>query len=129
MCRLAFSIFGNAVEISDIEKALPSPSYTVNTVTALADMYPDRHLRLVIGSDIPAETDRWKEFDTIERLARPVVINRSGFPKHSEGPVFPEVSSTDIRHRLECGLDCRGLVPTGVLEYITRRGLYVDRGV
>lgn len=129
MCRLAFDLFGGAVEVLDIEKGLPTPSYTLNTVRRLAEMYPDKRLRLVIGSDIPAETERWKDFGTIERTAAPIIINRMGAPVLSDGPVFPEVSSTAVRERFAAGLNCNGLVPNGVLRYISIRGLYAKTSV
>jgi nicotinate-nucleotide adenylyltransferase len=123
MCRLAFERFMDAVTVSDVESTLPVPSYTVNTILALHALFPADRLRLVIGSDILAETDRWKDFDRITELAPPLVLNRGGFPGGGVGN-FPKIASSDIRERLAAGDDCSDMVDQVVLSYIQGTRLY-----
>ena len=123
MCRLAFLDFGDAVLISDVESALPAPSYTINTLLELHAIYPDDRFRLVIGSDILAETDKWREFDRITEIAPPIVLNRAGFASAGDGK-FPEVSSTQVRELLASGVDCSELIHDDVFSYINRNSLY-----
>jgi len=50
--RLAEVIDPGAVAVCTIEETLPQPSYTIRTLEALDDLYPEHEFRLVIGSDI-----------------------------------------------------------------------------
>lgn len=127
MCRAAFSCFGDRVEVLDIEARLPAPSYTVQTLRRLRADRPDAGLTLVVGADIPAETDRWKDFDEVQRLARLLVVGRAGAGSGGSGPIFPDVSSTAIREALAAGRDVSGLVPRGALDLIRAEGLYGTR--
>lgn len=123
MCRIAFFQFGAAVEVSDIEAMLPTPSFTVNTITTLHAMYPTESLRLVIGSDILAETDDWKDFDRITAIAPPIVLNRAGFPGGGLGN-FPEIASSSVRDRISAGDRCTDALDGDVMNYICKFGLY-----
>lgn len=124
MCRIAFAEFGEQVVVSDIEADLPSPSYTIDTITELQRRHPSWRMRIVIGSDIPSETTKWRNFDRISQIAPPILVNRGGMPAMSDSPVFPRVSSTVVRRRLAVGLSCDGLVPAGVERFIQMRQLY-----
>lgn len=119
------------VEISRIEASLPRPSYTLETLRELARVHPDWQLRLVIGSDVLFERDKWRGFDEIEKLAPPIVLGRVGFA-HPDAPlaVLPDVSSTHVRELLrrppspETERELGALVPPSVLAYVREHGLY-----
>ncbi|HET8579256.1 MAG TPA: nicotinate-nucleotide adenylyltransferase [Methylomirabilota bacterium] len=64
-------------EVSDVELARRGPSYTVDTLTALA---PRGELHLLIGSETFLDLLTWREPRQIARLARLVVV-----PRHSTG--------------------------------------------
>ena len=126
MCRRAFAVFGARVEVSALEAQLPTPSYTVDTLRHLAEDRPEAKLRLLLGTDLLAEVDRWKAFDGVLTLAPPLWIGRDGT---AAGDVIfpfrlPDVSSTEIRRRLGTGSAAQGLIPGAVLEYIRDAGLY-----
>lgn len=123
MCRLAFGDIDARVRISLIESELPTPSFTVDTLEALQERNPDWRMRLVAGSDIPLETDRWKDFDRVTRLAPPIFVNR-GIADIPDAPVFPRVSSTTVRRRLAAGLSCVDLVGPAISDFIRAHGLY-----
>ena len=63
MCRLAFpeDIFG----VSDIEIKRGGKSYTVDTVTAVRELYPEEKIYLLIGSDQLLSFDRWYRYRDI----------------------------------------------------------------
>ena len=61
MCERAFS-HDHRVTVSSIESRLPRPSFTLNTLEALAEEHPDDSLRLVIGADVLVETQKWHRF-------------------------------------------------------------------
>jgi nicotinate-nucleotide adenylyltransferase len=131
MCRRAFATLGDRVVVSDLEREIAGPdghpSYTIETVQALAAKRPGSAFRLIIGADILAETHKWHRFAELEQLAPPLVIGRQGFawPADREKLVeLPAVSSTEVRARLTMGESAAALVPARVLEYVSERGLY-----
>ena len=46
----------------DIEMHLPIPSYTVVTLAALGEKYPDYEFSLIMGSDNLATFERWRNY-------------------------------------------------------------------
>lgn len=124
MCQSAFSIFGEKVEVLDIEGHMPQPSYTIDTLRSLRKLFPHQRLALIIGSDIPRETDKWKEFDEIKKISEVIVVRRPDFDSHGRGPLFPDISSTMVRSYIKNKLDVTDLIPKGVMDIIKRRSLY-----
>ena len=126
MCRAAFACFGRRVRVLDVEARLPRPSFTVQTLRRLHQAYPDAEFTLVMGSDIPSETARWRDFDEVRRLADLLVLPRTGAPGEAAPgvPAFPDVSSTGIRESLAAGRDVSSLVPAAVLEIVRQEALY-----
>jgi nicotinate-nucleotide adenylyltransferase len=115
------------------------PSYTVDTLRALARRWTADELWLLMGTDALAGLARWKEPEEILRLARIGAFHRE--PYVGNGLVLPPVpgladrltvfdagsvriSSTQLRADLEAGKSPAGSVPVGVAEYITKHGLY-----
>jgi nicotinate-nucleotide adenylyltransferase len=127
MCELAFAELRRA-EVSRIEAELGGASRTVRTLEALRAQLPATPLRLVIGSDLLAETSKWHAFDRIEALAPPLVVGRSGHEGGGLGGQYalPPISSTEVRRRLREGGDVSGLVPHAVVDYVRAHGLYRD---
>jgi nicotinate-nucleotide adenylyltransferase len=122
------------VHLSPIERDLPRPNYTLNTVRALSQQRPDVQLRLVVGADVLFDIDRWHQFQNIIELAPLLVLGRAGV-SHPSAPVavLPAVSSSEIRDRLaqqsaHPSADneemLRRLVPKAVIDYIFEQGLY-----
>lgn len=125
----------DGVGACDAEFALPRPSYTIDTLRVLRERHPERRFRLLVGADILPELERWKEpeaiLDEFRVLVYPregVEVARSPFAARVEAiagePPLLDVSSTEIRARLEKGEDCSALVDEKVLEYIAENGLY-----
>jgi nicotinate-nucleotide adenylyltransferase len=124
MCELAFAELSR-VAICDIERDLPPPSLTLNTLQALAKRHPGVRLRLLIGSDIVPETHAWHDFASIEKLAPPLVVQRQGYPLVDPSqPALPEVSSTEVRRRIAAGESTQCLISPMVSKYAHRRQLY-----
>jgi nicotinate-nucleotide adenylyltransferase len=126
MCRLAMAPLGPRVAVSSIERDLGGEaSRTFLTLEALAARRPDARFRVVIGSDILPEKEKWYRWSDIERIAPPLVVGRQGYPSAGAARVdIPGVSSTEIRARIERGDSIEGLVPRSVARYIEERGLY-----
>lgn len=127
LCEAAFAVLDpSRVFVSSIESELPAPSYTWRTLEEIARRLPRSTLRLVVGSDVARERDRWERIDRVEEIAPFFVVGRT---EHTIGgehaPLeLPAVSSTEVRARLEDGRDVTGLVPTRVASVIASRGLY-----
>jgi nicotinate-nucleotide adenylyltransferase len=131
MCELAFGWIPG-VSISTIEQELGGESKTLRTLEKLAEMHPAWRLRLLIGSDILTEASKWFGWDRIVELAPPFVLGRKGVmaaansgAQESERRAFlPEVSSTQVRHRLANGEDVSDLLPKTVMQYVRAHDLF-----
>ena len=119
------------VRACDFEFSLPRPSYTLNTLTALDEAYPECCFSLLIGADNWEKFDRWYKGDEI--LSRYGVIV---YPRGSESePPLPQgvrwlpaklhdVSSTMVRAAVAAGGAISSLVPPAVAGFIKDNGLY-----
>jgi nicotinate-nucleotide adenylyltransferase len=126
MCELAMAWIPG-VEVSRVEEELGGESRTLRTLETVARSHPDWKLRLVIGADILSEAPRWFGFETIVKLAPPIVLGRAGFGEASAGAaLLPEVSSTQVRAAIARGAwsDVEKLVPRAVVAHVRARGLY-----
>jgi nicotinate-nucleotide adenylyltransferase len=124
MCELAFGDL-RRLDVSSIEHELPSPSLTLNTLTALQTRFPDAAFRLVIGSDLLPETQHWFEFERVRAMAPPIVVQREGHPTPGAlGPALPDISSTLVRERLRLDAPTDGLLSPEVAAYARAHRLY-----
>jgi nicotinate-nucleotide adenylyltransferase len=134
MCDALAAALGPRVVVSrveeDVARARGGESRTLHTLEHLAIVRPEARWRLVIGSDILAETSAWLAWDEVVRRAPPIVVGRGDHPPPAGAAVapltIPAVSSTDVRARIARGDDASGLLPRAVLGYIARKGLYRD---
>jgi nicotinate-nucleotide adenylyltransferase len=77
MLRLALEE-SDQISASDIEGLRGGVSYMVDTLNVLRDMHPGAELHLVLGSDSVKDLLRWKDAQTVLRLARLAVVARDG---------------------------------------------------
>ena len=128
-------------EVSTLEVDREGPSYTVDTLAALAEQYaPDAELYLLLGEDALRDMPNWKQPERIAALATVVVAPRPGGagPGALPDSASPEVaarlvvldmpvidiSATALRERARRGLSLHNLVPAAVARYIEEHGLY-----
>lgn len=127
MCQLAFQIFGEKIEISSIEADRGGISRTLDTIKALQKKYPNDSFRLIVGSDIMQEKDKWFRFDAVAKLAPLIVVGRRNYP-HNQNQLYPfalpDLSSTTIRQAIQQGENIDNEVPACIANYIKKRGLY-----
>jgi len=135
MTRLA--VRGNAAfAVSTLETLRRGPSWTVDTVRALVARAPRDRFHLLMGADMFATFDTWREAQAIAEHAVLAVALRPGAhapraPRAVRGrrvawltnPGF-ELSSSALRARARRGLSLRYLVPDAVARYIKRHALY-----
>ncbi len=138
MCRLAFD--GDCEIVSDIEIAKGRPCYSYETLEELHRIYPDAELYMACGSDMFLSLHTWRNPERIYELATVCAMSRSDdyteLTEYAElyrdsglraviVDVPPmELSSTEIRERLEQGQSIDDDVPDTVADYIRERGLY-----
>ena len=91
-------------------------SYSIDTVRAVRELYPDAELFFIIGEDNVADLPRWKEPEELKRL-----VTFIPFPRTPE-------SSTEVRRRLAAGEPIGDLVPQVVADFLEAKGVVFDFG-
>jgi nicotinate-nucleotide adenylyltransferase len=121
---------------SDVEIRREGPSYTADTMEALAAESPGDDLYLIVGSDTFPEVRTWREPERIFSACRVAVVHRPGEVRPVDGHDLPidrvcwvegaglPISATEVRRRVREGHSIRYLVAEGVADYIRKRGLY-----
>lgn len=117
----------------DIEMHLPLPSYTVVTLAALGEKYPDREFCLIMGSDNLENFHRWRNYEYILQNYHIYVYPRPG-SEHCPLRDHPSVTMTDvpmmdisssfIRRQIAAGKDVRYLLTEPVYKYLTEMHFY-----
>lgn len=140
MCVVA-TVTNEAFEVSRIEIDREGPSYTVDTVRELRELFgPDLELFFITGADAVWEILTWRDPDQVAKLAKFIAATRPGYPldriheltekgiaeavEVMEIPALA-ISSSDIRARVHDGRPIRYLTPDAVVGYIAKHGLYV----
>jgi nicotinate-nucleotide adenylyltransferase len=123
-----------AAEVDDQEIRRGGISYSIDTLRAYRGKFPTAELFYLIGGDQPAQLPLWRDAGELARLAQFLVIPRPGeavaeLAAPFRGRVlrgFPmEVSSSEIRRRIQAGLPIAHLVPGPVAEAIRNNRLYL----
>lgn len=122
----------NNLKASSVEFDLPTPSYTVDTLSYLKDLFPEHEFSLLLGSDGFKNLDRWKNYEVIVKNHIFYVYKRPGFDiqkKHGatihilDAPLL-QISSTHIRELIRARKSIRFYVPDVVKEEIEKWGYY-----
>ncbi|HEY8057725.1 MAG TPA: nicotinate-nucleotide adenylyltransferase [Acidimicrobiales bacterium] len=120
------------LEASDVEIRHGGPSYTADTLAALAAAGPEDELWVILGADAAAGLPTWERGDEVAEGARLVVAARDGEtgspPPGWSWRTVPitrlDVSSTDLRQRVAAGRTIEVVVPAAVRREIEARALY-----
>ncbi len=117
----------------DVEMHLPVPSYTVVTLAALGEKYPDREFCLIMGSDNLASLHRWRNYEYILQNYRIYVYPRPGSERCAlrehenvtmvDVPMM-DISSSYIRTQIAARKDVRYLLTEPVYKYLTEMHFY-----
>ncbi|MCO4744436.1 MAG: nicotinate-nicotinamide nucleotide adenylyltransferase [Proteobacteria bacterium] len=107
---------GQGMRAIDIESRLPTPSYTIQVLDALAAENPGARFRLVIGADLLPTLHKWREAERLVDVYRPIVVGRDGYENPPGCVVFPEISSSEVRRLAAAGDDYSHLVSDRVIE-------------
>lgn len=116
---------------------MPQPSYTIDTLTRLAERHPNTDFYLICGMDSLESFPKWKNYEMILKYHHLLVYPRKGYSSNElashpsvkiiEAPEI-EVSSTFIRNAIAEGKDVRYFVPKDVYKYIIDMHFYEKKG-
>ena len=148
LATMSFSGFRTStLEVDALEKR-----YTVETLEAMAGLYPGAELLFIVGTDMYQEIETWKNYRRLFDLAYLVIVNRPGFPfredlapfqilQEKDEVAIPQtpgskksvfylpfvqqpISSSEIREDLRRGGEVRQWLPSPVWSYIEKNKLY-----
>jgi nicotinate-nucleotide adenylyltransferase len=126
--------------VSSLEVDREGPSYTYETLEALAGEWADTELVFVMGADAAVGLESWRKPERVVELADLAVARRAGVSDSEvaatlgslgcegsatmlEMPQFG-VSSSAVRERAHQGRPLRYLVPDPIAQLIDEKGLY-----
>jgi len=119
--------------VSNVEFALPKPSYTIDTLSHLSEKYPEHEFALIVGADNLEIFEQWKSHEQILEKYFLYVYPRNGCSggklvshphvKMTEAPLM-EISSTFIRESIKNKKDIRYMLTDTVHKYIEEMHFY-----
>lgn len=123
-----------AFQASDVELYMPWPSYTIDTLNKLSNIFPNHQFVLLMGSDNLEIFPKWKQYREILEKYEIYVYARPGHPM-PEGEFQDSVkwfsamemgiSATYIRQNAGKNRSIQYLVAEKVRKYIEAKRLYV----
>jgi len=125
MCQLAVNELPaeikSKVEVNPIEILREGPSYTIDTVEAVAQSYEGDAIALIVGTDAYEKLDQWHRAQELKKMVEFIVIDRPDFPgNHNTEIGAIALSATDIRnHKSDA-------VPAAVAAFIKEQNLYAS---
>jgi len=108
-------------KVSRMEMDRVGASYTVDTLRILKESYDEIHF--IIGADEMQNLHTWKDAKLLPSLCQWVAVSRPGY--HVEGTIkIPgvDISSTELRRRVDAGEPIKYLLPEAVERYIYEIG-------
>lgn len=125
---------------SRLEIDRPGPSYTLETVRAFRQTFPElKALYFITGADIVRDIPTWHNAEELIEECRFIAVTRPGFvleqwTQSADADFLDrvaflpipglDISSTDLRRRAQEGRSLRYLTPEPVADYIRQNGLY-----
>lgn len=139
MVQLAIKNY-QKMRASNVEFSLPTPSYTIDTLTYLHEKHPDYSFSLIMGEDNLASLHKWKNYDLLLQNYQVIVYPRifgediSSSPNMTQlknhhnihkidAPII-ELSATEIRDMIKSGKNVRPMLPPEVFEYLDGSSFY-----
>lgn len=116
--------------VKGIELQRTGPSYTIDTIKQLKELYPDIDFYFIIGADMVEYLPQWQAIDELIHAIQFVGVKRPGFDLVTPYPVrlvdslVVDISSSDVRSRIKARRPVRYLLPESVDRYIREHKLY-----
>jgi nicotinate-nucleotide adenylyltransferase len=123
------------LELSDYELRKGGISYTIDSVRHFRSQFPKDELYWIIGGDQLPLLHKWKNIEELARLIEFIFLERPKHPTkpHEEIPGLRlhrcdghliEISSSELRARVQRGLSLHYFCPQKVIAYIDAKKLY-----
>ncbi|TVR77842.1 MAG: nicotinate-nucleotide adenylyltransferase [Chitinophagaceae bacterium] len=121
------------LSVSNVEFMLKKPSYTIDTLTKLTEMFPKYEFSLIMGGDNLDSFHKWKNYETILKYYHLLVYRREGFDlnewkKHPKVTILDvpllNISASLIRNMIKEEKSVKYLIPDKVNNYIEKNSLY-----
>tara|TARA_B100000575_G_scaffold221952_1_gene182352 strand:+ start:194 stop:832 length:639 start_codon:yes stop_codon:yes gene_type:complete len=145
----------NVFVADDTEMRKGGISYTYETIQIIKKQEQNHDICLIMGLDAFLSLENWYNYTEILNDIRLIVVNRPDsnikeikkmnfeildritsnkidFQKNEKKQIFfyetpsINISSSDIRRRINCKESLEGLIPGSILSYIERNKLYTD---
>lgn len=137
MLSRAFKDDDNIV-VSDVEKRLSPPYYTLQTLQHVTAQHPDTKFYLCMGEDSLVHFHTWYKWREILSCCELLVARRPSFQPETLDPEISnkthyvvhepvDISSTEIRKKVQNGADITDLVPSPAADIINREKLYRNK--
>ncbi|MGO9083270.1 MAG: nicotinate-nucleotide adenylyltransferase [Streptosporangiaceae bacterium] len=122
--------------VSRVDIDRPGETFTIDTLRDLRAQRPSAEFFFITGADALARMISWRDTEELFELAHFVGCTRPGHRLSGHG--LPDervslieipalaISSTECRDRVQAGEPIWYLVPDGIVQYISKRGLYAD---
>lgn len=134
MVKLAIKGKDN-LEVSPVEINRKGPSYTIDTLEEMKEVYGN--IAFIVGADNLINIDTWKEPEKLLESCPFIVAPRGGILRGDfEKEIFEgkdlrflnmseiSLSSTEVRERIMEGQPVDGMVPEKVREFIRKNEIY-----
>ena len=130
---------GAVAEVCSWEINRGHPSYTIDLIAYLDEIYSSPDITLLIGEDNYLSFRQWKSWEELIRRCTIAVFGRKTDDEEGAGKAGLEslhekkfrrvdfnlpLSSTAIRLSIMSGEDCSGQMPSSIWQYIVENGLY-----
>jgi len=119
------------LDLQEVERE--GVSYSIDTVRAVAERFPEAELFCLIGADHAATLPQWREAAALAELATFVVVPRPGeavpeVPEPFRGQILAgqptDISARTLRAKLRAGEPIEDWVPPAVAEALKTMHLY-----
>ncbi len=126
MCQLAINDLPmeirSKIEVNPIEILRTGPSYTIDTVEAVHQTYPDDEIVLIVGTDAYEKISQWHRIDELMAMVTLEVIERPGSHTGQGRDIDAiDLSATQVR------LGQSDQLSPSVANYIKEHNLYVSK--
>lgn len=131
------------IKASDIEFALPKPSYTSDTLVYIEEKYPQHQFSLIMGEDNLRSFHKWKNYQeiiqyhkiyvyprviTAQEKNEKIILKEHDFSKHKNvvmcnAPVM-KISSSFIRNAIKEKKDVSFMLTAPVYKYVAEMHFY-----
>lgn len=138
------------LNVCDIEKHLPIPSYTYNTLQALEKQFHNTQFTIIMGADNFMSVDKWKHSEFI--LSKSILVIPRSLSNEEDNNLYKllidkqkeiqqyngnnqiyiaddidlmDISSTSIRYKILNKIDVSDSIDKNVLQYIYDKKLYM----